>query len=69
MSATGAAAGMFNVVGTFGILFATLIGGEVFDLIGYTAPFTMMAIVNGVVAVVALVIYVKLRNSAPADDN
>ncbi len=65
----GAAAGMFNVVGTFGILFATLVGGEVFDLIGYTAPFTMMAIVNGVVAVVALMIYVKLRNSAPADEN
>ena len=65
----GAAAGVFNVAGTFGILFATLIGGEVFDLIGYTAPFTMMAIVNGVVALVALTIYVRFRNSVPADED
>jgi predicted MFS family arabinose efflux permease len=65
----GAAAGVFNVVGTFGILFATLVGGEVFDRIGYTAPFTMMAIVNGVVALVALTIYLRFGNSAATNAN
>lgn len=58
----GAAAGVFNVVGTLGILFATLVGGEIFDRIGYTAPFTMMATVNGAVALIAIAIYIKSGN-------
>ncbi len=58
----GAAAGVFNITGTLGILFATLVGGEIFDRIGYTAPFTMMAIVNGAVALIAIAIYIKSGN-------
>ena len=52
----GAAAGVFSLAGTFGILTATLLGGEVFDRIAYTAPFTMMAIVNGLVVIAALLV-------------
>ena len=52
----GAAAGVFSLVGTMGILSATLAGGYVFDKIAYTAPFTMMAIVNGLVVIAALLV-------------
>jgi MFS family permease len=50
----GAAAGVFSIVGTFGILTATLIGGLVFDRFGPGAPFTMMAFVNLIIVVWSL---------------
>ncbi|HJP05604.1 MAG TPA: MFS transporter [Gammaproteobacteria bacterium] len=50
----GAASGVFGLLGTVGILTATLAGGLVFDAFGPGAPFKMMAVVNGVVAVFAL---------------
>lgn len=50
----GAAIGLFSLFGTIGILAATLVGGFVFDRIAYTAPFTMMAAVNALVAVLAM---------------
>jgi MFS family permease len=52
----GASVGVFGLVGTMGILFATLIGGQVFDKISWSAPFTMMAGVNAVIAVWALLV-------------
>lgn len=52
----GAAVGVFGFCGTLGILFATLLGGQVFDRVGYAAPFTMMAGVNAAVAVWALLV-------------
>ena len=57
----GAAVGVFGLVGTFGILSATFVGGQVFDRIAYSAPFTMMAFVNAVIVVWALVV----RATAP----
>ena len=45
----GASVGVFGLIGTTGILFATFAGGQVFDAFGPGAPFTMMAVVNGVV--------------------
>ena len=57
----GAAVGVFSLVGTLGILFATVLGGVVFDAIGPGAPFTMMAVVNAVVVVWALRVYLKAR--------
>lgn len=57
----GAAVGVFSLVGTLGILFATVLGGFVFDAIGPGAPFTMMAVVNAVVVVWALSVYLKAR--------
>ncbi|MGI9341340.1 MAG: MFS transporter [Gammaproteobacteria bacterium] len=63
----GASVGVFGLVGTFGILFATVVGGQVFDRFGPGAPFTMMAAVNGIVALLALSLIVSGR-SAPAPD-
>lgn len=55
----GAAVGVYSLVGTMGILFATFVGGMVFDAFGYGAPFTMMAGVNAVVAVCALLVFIR----------
>jgi MFS family permease len=52
----GAASGVFGLFGTIGILSATLAGGLVFDAFGPSAPFTLMAAVNAVVAVLALLV-------------
>jgi len=61
----GAAAGVYNICGTLGVLFATGLGGLAFDRIAYSMPFTMMAGVNLVVALSALTL-LALRRSAPA---
>jgi len=62
----GAAVGVFGLVGTFGILFATLLGGQVFDRFYYAAPFTMMAAVNAIVAIWALLLRAKRTTSTHA---
>jgi MFS family permease len=62
----GAAAGVFSWVGTFGILSATVVGGIVFDKIAYSAPFTMMAIINGVVVIAALLVRSRGRTTQTA---
>ena len=49
----GATVGVFGLVGTGGILFATFFGGQVFDTYGPGAPFTMMAGVNVIIVVLA----------------
>lgn len=51
----GAIIGVFNLMGAVGIMVAGFAGGKVFDIIGRTAPFTMMAILNGVFLVLALI--------------
>ncbi len=61
----GAAVGVFGLVGTLGILFATLAGGQVFDAFGYGAPFTMMAGVNLVIAVWALLVIGRGAGRSP----
>lgn len=52
----GASVGVFGLIGTIGILFATYFGGQVFDKFAYSAPFTMMAGVNAVIAIWALLV-------------
>ncbi|MEZ5565031.1 MAG: MFS transporter [Gammaproteobacteria bacterium] len=52
----GPIVGLFNAVGGLGILFATLAGGLVFDHLGRTAPFTMMAILNATLLALALLV-------------
>ena len=47
----GASVGVFSLVGTLGILFATVAGGIVFDRFGPGAPFVMMAGVNLVIVI------------------
>jgi len=49
----GATVGVFGLIGTCGILFATVFGGIVFDAFGPGAPFTMMAAVNLIIVVIA----------------
>lgn len=55
--------GFYNAVGGIGILFASLVGGLAFDSIGSTAPFVMMAILNGVLLAFALL--VRSRSPVP----
>ncbi|MBM4197364.1 MAG: MFS transporter [Gammaproteobacteria bacterium] len=55
--------GFYNAVGGMGILFASLIGGIVFDRIGDTAPFTMMAVLNAVLLSFGL--YVRRLQPSP----
>ena len=52
----GASVGVFGLIGTGGILFATFFGGQVFDEFGPGAPFTMMAGVNLVIVVLAALV-------------
>lgn len=52
----GASVGVFGLIGTIGILFATYFGGQIFDKFAYSAPFTMMAGVNAVIAIWALLV-------------
>ncbi len=58
----GASVGVFGLIGTGGILFATFAGGQVFDAFGPGAPFTMMAFVN--LVIVAWAGLVLLRGHA-----
>jgi MFS family permease len=51
----GAIVGVFGLAGAVGILFAVWAGGIVFDLIGRTAPFVLMGILNAALMLVALV--------------
>jgi len=52
----GPVVGLYNAIGGVGILFATLAGGYVFDHLGPTVPFTMMAILNAVLLATALLV-------------
>ena len=52
----GPVVGLFNTFGGLGILFATAVGGYVFDHFGPTAPFTMMAVLNAALLVAALTV-------------
>jgi len=56
----GAAIGVFGLVGTVGILFATFAGGQLFDRFGYGSPFTMMAWVNAIIFVWAGIVRIRV---------
>jgi MFS family permease len=64
----GAAVGVFGLVGTLGILSATAVGGQIFDRIGYSSPFTMMAGVNAAVFLAAVAVRVKFAESPESAD-
>ncbi|ARN76164.1 MFS transporter [Oceanicoccus sagamiensis] len=55
----GAVMGVFSLSGGLGILLATFFGGRLFDAVGPTTPFTMMAVVNCLVLLCAVWVYVK----------
>ncbi len=52
-----AVVGAFTLAGGIGIMVANFAGGEVFDAIAKTAPFTMMAIVNIIVMLIAFAMW------------
>jgi len=47
----GAVLGAFSVSGALGMVCLTYLGGQLFDIVGRTAPFMMMAIVNFIVLI------------------
>ncbi len=56
LTGRGPVIGLYNAVGGVGILFATLAGGYVFDHLGPTLPFTMMALLNALLLGAALLV-------------
>jgi len=58
----GAIVGVYGLMGGLGIIAATAAGGIAFDQIGRTAPFTMMAILNALLMLVALVVRARARS-------
>lgn len=67
-SIRGASVGVFGLIGTLGILFATYFGGRVFDHFGYSAPFTMMSVVNAIVCLWGLFILIGSAGRAPESE-
>jgi DHA1 family tetracycline resistance protein-like MFS transporter len=55
----GTILGVFGMIGAIGIAVATFVGGEIFDAIGKTAPFVMMALLNFTVVVWAGYVYLS----------
>jgi MFS family permease len=55
----GPIVGFYNAVGGIGILFATFFGGQLFDRLGRTAPFTVMGVLN--LALLAAALAVRWR--------
>lgn len=60
----GPVIGFYNAVGGVGILFATFVGGQVFDGIGRTAPFSLMGLLNLVLLAAALLVRLRAARGA-----
>ena len=60
----GAVIGVYGLLGGVGILFATYIGGLVFDNIGRTAPFVMMGLLNFMLLGIAAMVRFKGERDA-----
>jgi MFS family permease len=58
----GSIVGVFGLIGGFGILATTFIGGQLFDAVGRTAPFLAMGVLNLLLMMAAL--YVRARSPA-----
>ena len=52
----GSVVGMFNVVGAVGIILSGIIGGRLFDSIAPWAPFVVIGIINGLIALAGIVV-------------
>ena len=62
----GAVIGVFSMFGAAGILLATFIGGQLFDHWKPSAPYVVVGIADGVLAVFALFVYFTTRAAARA---
>jgi MFS family permease len=65
----GSIVGVFSLLGGFGILVTTLLGGQLFDGIGRTAPFMMMGLMNLVLMVAALALRVTKHAEPVTETN
>ncbi|MDG2244378.1 MAG: MFS transporter [Rhodospirillaceae bacterium] len=61
----GTVVGVFNKSGAIGIMLATVIGGQLVDIVGPNAPFLMMGICNAVVMVLAVCVRIWANATAP----
>ncbi len=55
----GAVVGMFNTSGAIGILVSSWFGGILFDKVAPAAPFVLIGLMNGVVAILAIIVRIK----------
>lgn len=55
----GSIVGVFGICGAIGILFATVVGGRLFDSIAPAAPFVLMGIANVVLLVWSVIVRIK----------
>jgi MFS family permease len=62
----GAIVGVFGLLGGFGILATTFLGGQLFDSLGRQAPFAMMGLMNFVLMLAAL--YVRSTHAHTEPD-
>jgi MFS family permease len=53
----GSVVGTFSVCGAGGIMFVTVVGGRIYDGIGPHAPFIMIGLLNGLLALAGLWLY------------
>lgn len=60
----GSVIGVFGVFGGLGIMFATWLGGRLFDGWSEQGPFALLAIMNAVVALAALALHSRVRPNA-----
>jgi len=58
----GSIVGVFGLLGGFGILATTFIGGQLFDAVGRTAPFVAMGLMN--LLLMAAALYVRANSPA-----
>ncbi|MBT6088089.1 MAG: MFS transporter [Rhodospirillaceae bacterium] len=61
----GAVVGVFNKSGAIGIMLATIIGGQLVNIIGPNAPFLMMGVCNAVILVLALSVRLWANGPVP----
>jgi MFS family permease len=62
----GSIIGVFGACGAVGIIFATTLGGQIYDLVSPAAPFVMMGVLNAILFVWALIVWLGERKMKPA---
>ncbi len=62
----GAIVGVFGLLGGFGILATTFLGGQLFDAVGRTSPFMMMGLMN--LALMLAALYVRSAHAHTEHD-
>ena len=64
----GAIIGVFSMFGAAGILMSVYFGGKLFDAWKPSAPYLLVGIADGLLAIVALAVYLSYRRRPPSGD-